>query len=243
MTTDVTLHERTELADRTGVFDDRNHAGRILADMLESYRGSQAIVMAIPAGGLPVAEPIARGLDLPLDVAVVSKIAPPWNSEVGYGAIAFDGTAVLNRDLLSHFDLSQEELQRGFDKTERKVARRMETLRGGRPMPDLTGRTVILVDDGIASGYTLRAAAKAMRKFDVATLVCAVPTAHRESIDEFLEQVDVLYCPNVRSGPRFAVAEAYTRWRDVPEEEAREILARSSTATEKGPGARDRDSV
>ncbi len=221
-----TVFDLPHLRDRVRVFRDRADAGRVLAGMLEDYRGGQALVLAVPAGGVPVAAVVAKELDLPLDVAVVSKVTLPWNSEAGYGAVAFDGTVRLNEALVRQVRLADEDVERGIAATREKVARRVKTLRGDRPLPDLVDRTIILIDDGLASGFTLRVAVEALRKADAQHIVLAVPTAHRESVERLRQQVEALYCPNIRGGWRYAVADAYERWSDVDMGEVNEILAR-----------------
>jgi len=211
------------LRNRRHVFKDREAAGRVLSRMLEQYRNSNAIVFAIPAGGVAVAVPLARELGLPLDVAVVSKITLPWNPEAGYGAVAFDGTVRLNEELLSHFRLSEGQIRAGIRKTEEKVSRRVALLRGDRPLPDFK-RPVLLVDDGLASGFTLLTAIEALRKQGCGELVLAVPTAHEESLSRVMDEVDAVYCPNIRGGLSFAVADAYEQWRDLSEEEIITLL-------------------
>jgi len=191
---------------------------------MKGYRKSEATVLAVPAGGVAVAAVIAKELNLPLDVVVVSKITPPWNSEVGYGAVAFDGTSILNEELLSQFHLSQEEIRKGIKKTEEKVNRRLKILRGNRPLPDFS-KKIILVDDGLASGFTLRVAIKALRKAGSQHILLAVPTAHKESIEKMVGMVEAIYCPNIREGSQFAVADAYEYWHDLDEEEVIKILS------------------
>lgn len=212
-----------KLRNRVRVFRDRASAGKVLAGMLEEYRGSHAMVMGIPAGGIAVAVEIARELHLPLDIAVVSKITLPWNSEAGYGAVAFDGTVMLNEELLSRLNLSNQEIQAGIKKTEQKVARRVAMFRGDRPLPDFK-RPIILVDDGLASGFTLRVAIKALRQNNATNVILGVPTAHSESVQMVLEEVEAIYCPNLRGGFSFAVADAYEQWSDLDEQEVLRIL-------------------
>jgi predicted phosphoribosyltransferase len=212
-----------KLRNRVRVFRDRASAGKVLAGMLEKYRGSHAIVMGIPAGGMAVAVEIARELDLPLEIAAVSKITLPWNSEAGYGAVAFNGTVMLNEELLSRLNLSNQEIQAGIKKTEQKVARRVAMFRGDRPLPDFK-RPIILVDDGLASGFTLRVAIKALRQNNATNVILGVPTAHSESVQMILEEVEAIYCPNLRSGFSFAVADAYEQWSDLDEQEVIRIL-------------------
>jgi putative phosphoribosyl transferase len=220
------LVDRVELRNRTRVFRDREQAGEALAGMLETYRGSNALVLALPAGGVPVAAVVARSLGLPLDVLVVSKITLPWDTESGYGAVAFDGTVRLNKGIIAAVGLEQRQIDEGISEATRKVARRFARLRGDRPMPDLSERTAVVVDDGIASGFTLRVGVGVLHRMGVRELVVAVPTAHQEALHGLAEAVDAVYCPNVRSGYRFAVADAYEHWRDVPEEEAGGILTK-----------------
>ena len=212
-----------KLRNRVRVFRDRAAAGKVLAGMLEKYRGSDALVMGIPAGGMAVAVELARELLLPLDIAVVNKITLPWNSEAGYGAVAFDGTVILNEALLSRLNLSDQEIRTGIKKTEKKVSRRVAMFRENRPLPDFK-KPILLVDDGLASGFTLRVAIKALRRNGAANVILAVPTAHSESVEMVLEEVEAIYCPNLRGGPSFAVADAYEQWSDLDEQEVFRLL-------------------
>lgn len=209
------------LRDCRSVFFDRTHGGRCIAEMTDE---SDAIVMGIPAGGIPVAAVVARVLGLSLDVTVVSKITLPWNTEAGYGAVAFDGSLRLNEALIRQSGLSRNQVQAGIDKTRIKVAERVRRLRGGKPMSDLSDKTVIVVDDGLASGYTMQVAVEALARCGVGKMIVAVPTGHNTAIEEIARRVHAFYCPNIRSGPRFAVAEAYEKWTDVSEAQAEAIL-------------------
>ena len=190
---------------------------------------SDAVVLGIPAGGIPVAAVVARALGLSLDVAVVSKITLPWDTEAGYGAVAFDGSLLLNEALIVRSGLSQNQIQAGIDKTRIKVAERVRRLSGGKPMSDLSDKTVIVVDDGLASGYTMRVAVEALTRCKAGRIIVAVPTGHAAAVEEIARQVHTLYCPNIRSGPRFAVADAYENWTDVSESEAETILKTCDT--------------
>ena len=203
------------------VFLDRTHAGRLITDMIKE---SDAVVVGIPAGGIPVAAVVARALGLSLDVAVVSKITLPWNTEAGYGAVAFDGSLLLNEALIVRSGLSRDQVQAGIDKTRIKVTERVRRLRGGKPMSELSAKTVIVVDDGLASGYTMQVAIEALARCGVGRMIVAVPTGHAAAVEKIARQVHALYCPNIRSAPRFAVADAYENWTDVSESEAETIL-------------------
>jgi predicted phosphoribosyltransferase len=155
---------------------------------------------------------------------VVSKITLPWNTEAGYGAVAFDGSYLLNEAMIRAVGLNDREVARGLEKTRTKVARRVAALRKGRPMPDLLAHEVLLVDDGLASGFTMRTAVAALRRAGAKELIVAVPTGHEDSVRSMAKQVDVVCCANIRRGRSFAVASAYRHWSDVSEAEAEQIL-------------------
>jgi predicted phosphoribosyltransferase len=192
--------------------------------MMQEYGQVRAIVMAIPAGGLPVAVQIAKLLALPLDVAVVSKITLPWNTEVGYGAVAFDGTARLNDELVGRLSLTDQQIKEGILETEEKVRRRNLLFRGDRPLPSLSDRAAILVDDGLASGFTMQVAVEALLKASSSEVVVAVPTGPSHTVRRISANVSRIYCANIRSGMSFAVADAYEYWSDVTEQEALKAL-------------------
>ena len=205
-------------------FRDRAHAGRELAKMLEEFRGAAALVLAIPAGGVPVAAAIAAELGLPLDVAPVSKVLYPWTTESGYGAVAFDGSMWLDESRMSGHGLSPAQVERAVSEARAKVERRLARLRGSRPPLALEGRAVIAVDDGIAGGSTMRAAIAALRRAGADSVVVAAPTAHKNALDAISKLADAAYCANVRGGASFAVADAYAQWRDLGDDEIEALL-------------------
>ena len=216
--------ELPELRDRTQVFENRKHAGSVLAGLLAHYAETQSVVLGIPAGGVPVASVVAARLSLPLDVAVVSKITLPWDTEAGYGAVGFDGTVRLNEALIAQVGLSRQQINEGIAGTTQKVQRRVQRLRGQREFPGLSRGPVILVDDGLASGFTMRVAVKSLKNRGVVDIVVAVPTGHAQSVKRLTFIVSSVYCPNIRGGGRFAVADAYVRWSDVDEETVARML-------------------
>lgn len=218
-----------ELREQTHVFKDRTHAGHILAKMLSAHDTQGGIILAIPAGGVPVGVVMAEKTGLDFDVAVVSKITLPWNTEAGYGAVAFDGTVKLNKDMLRRISLTAEEVKQGIQNTTAKVARRVKKLRGAQPLPDLENRSAILVDDGLASGFTMRVAVAALRNAGAVRIVVAVPTGHRHSAEMIAREVEALYCANIRGGLSYAVAGAYRHWSDVAEQEVVKILEKFKT--------------
>lgn len=208
----------------TPAFRDRAAAGRALAGMLDKFRGSNALVLAIPAGGVPVAAEIAAALGLPLDVVPVSKVLLPWTTESGYGAVAFDGSVWIDEAAFERWELTQDQVDKGIAQARAKVERRNARLRGARPLPHLAGRPVILVDDGIAAGSTMRTAIMALRKHQPAEIVVAVPTAHDRALAGIAKLADAVCCADVRGGFSFAVADAYETWRDLEEEEVAALL-------------------
>ncbi len=213
-----------ELRNRVRVFHDRHHAGKVLAGMLKTFQDSSALVLGIPSGGVPIAAVIAHELNLELDVAVAKKITPPWNSEIGYGAIAFDGTYIISQIFIESAGLSEQQVLKGREIANMKVKRRCQLLRGDKPLPKCAGRPVIIVDDGIATGVTLQVVVKALRKVGAKHLIVAVPTSHDQPLMEFVQQVEMIYCPNIRRTQTFSVAEAYENWRDLDELSTANIL-------------------
>jgi len=206
-------------------FRDRSNAGHQLARMLDEYRGSAALVLAIPAGGVPVGAAIAQELGLPLDVVPVSKVLYPWTTEAGYGAVAFDGSVLLDDAAIERHGVKPGQIEKAVADAHAKVERRSARLRKGRAALALEGRTVIVVDDGIAAGSTMRAAIAALRRQGAGKIVVAVPTAHQPTLDAISKLADETFCANVRGGGgSFAVADAYEEWRDLPDEEIETLL-------------------
>lgn len=219
------LTELVDFREHTRIFSDRQHAGRVLGHLLAGRVPQESLVLAIPAGGVPVACALAGTMGLEKDVMVVSKITFPWNSEAGYGAVAQNGLVRLDQRILNFAGLSEAQVQQGISVTTAKVNRRAKTLRGDKPPLDLQNRKVVLVDDGIASGTTMRVAIEAARQLGAASVVLAVPTAHQESLRRISSLADAIYCANVRSGSPFAVADAYHHWFDVSESSCMALLA------------------
>ncbi len=218
------LLEDSALRDRVYVFKDRAMAGRLLAERLLGYKGQELRLFAIPAGGVPVAAEIARALEVPLDLVIVRKIQLPWTTEAGFGALNPAGEAVFNEELLSRIHLSPQDIERQVQKTLVTLREREERLRQNRPYPDLAGTATIIVDDGLASGYTMRVAVNFLKGKGAGRIIVAVPTASARTAQDLLPLVDELLCLNVRGGWSFAVAEAYEDWYDLDEKEVLEIL-------------------
>jgi predicted phosphoribosyltransferase len=223
------LHDISRLRQKTGVFLGRGHAGQVLAEMLREWKDGTAMVLGVPSGGIPVALEVAGALNLSLDVAVVSKILLPWNTEAGIGAVGFDGSVWVNPESVAYYQLDQPTVEQQTRTALNKVQRRVKLFRGERPWPDLRDRPVIVVDDGIAAGSTLRVAVQALRNTGAVEIIIAVPTAHEEPLVLIMDGVDAIYCANIRSGQQFAVAAAYQHWNDVDELEAGRMLASFQT--------------
>ena len=220
-----TIIDDPSLRDRIHVFKNRFHAGEILSEIIrKNVKLEDAILFAIPAGGVPVAYEISKRLRLPIDLAVVRKIQIPWNPEAGFGAISWDGEIVLNEELVRLLGLSREEVQESIQRTKNIVLERFRMFRRGKSIPDLRGKIVIIVDDGIASGYTMLVALRSLKKRSPKKIIIAAPTASTNAIETLKEEADYIICPNIRGGATFAVADAYREWCDLTEEEVIELL-------------------
>jgi len=225
------LFEDKSLRDKSYVFRDRSEAGSLLAERLLEIPLPEAIILAIPAGGIPVALEIARKLHLPLDLMIVRKVQIPGNPEAGFGAMGPDGEVIFNEPLLRRLRLTQDDIEKQVARARQIVEERNRVFRGGRPFPDVRDRTTVLVDDGLASGYTMTEAVRFLQKRKAARILIAVSTASEESVNRLSPLVDEIYCLNVRTLYPFAVAEAYENWYDL---EDQEVLARmKSLETEK----------
>jgi len=217
------LIENITLKNRSSVFKDRADAGRQLAESLRDYASSGALVLAIPAGGVPVARELAINLNLAMDVIIVRKVQFPDNPEAGFGAVGPDGEVIFNDELVTRLRLSPEKIDQQVEKTRKVIKARELAFRKGLPFPDLKEKTVILADDGLASGYTMAEAANFVRRKKAGKIIVAVPTASERSVKLLLPAVDELHCLNIRGYP-FAVAEAYLEWHDLSDEEVLRLL-------------------
>lgn len=216
--------EEKSLRNKTHIFRDRMEAGDRLARRLEKYEKKDGIVLAIPSGGIPIGLTIAQHLELPVDLVISRKIPIPGNPEAGFGALSFEGGLFLNEPLVRELHLTQEEIQKLSIPVSEEIQHRNVVFRGGRAFPDLGGRIVIVVDDGLASGYTMMASINFVRKREPSRIVVAIPTAPESSIRLISAQVDEIICLNIRKGFFFAVADAYHYWHDLSEGEVMEFL-------------------
>jgi putative phosphoribosyl transferase len=208
------------------LFANREEAGRLLAEALEKYaQYDDAIVLGLPRGGVPVAYEVARRLKRPLDVFIVRKLGVPGFEELALGAIASGGVRVLNEDVVRALPNAPELIEAVTVKELAELERRERNYRDGRPPPEIRGRTVILVDDGVATGATMRAAVGALRESGAARIVVAVPVGAAETCREFTGLVDEVVCLMAPEWFR-AVGQFYEHFPQVSDEEVRELLAR-----------------
>jgi predicted phosphoribosyltransferase len=209
-------------------FRDRVEAGRSLAELLSGYAGrDDVIVLALPRGGVPVGYEVAKALGAPLDVLVVRKLGVPGHEEFAMGAIASGGLLVLDQDLVRRLGIGRAEIERTVAAELRELERREAAYRDGREPPQLEGKTVILVDDGLATGSTMRAAALAVRQANPARIVVAVPVAAAQTCDEFRDVVDEIVC-GLTPQPFQAVGLWYDDFSQTSDDEVRALLSEAA---------------
>jgi erythromycin esterase-like protein/predicted phosphoribosyltransferase len=214
---------------RPGLFRDRHEAGRLLAAKLAKYADRPDVfVLALPRGGVPVAYEVASALDEPMDVFVVRKLGVPGYEELAMGAVATGGVLVLNDMLVTRLGIPDHVIDVVATREQQELARRERLYRGGRSPPDVRGRTVILVDDGLATGATMHAAIQALRQQQSARIVVAVPTAAPETCEELRAEVDEVICA-ITPEPFHAVGLWYRDFSQTTDEEVRDLLALRNT--------------
>jgi len=223
-----TLIEEKTYRNKTHIFKDRQEAGKLLAQKLLAYKDDKTcIVFGIPSGGVPIASEIAKTLAIPFDIIIVRKIQIPYNTEAGFGAVTPDGSVLFNETFLKELPLSEEEIKRQVLKTKEIIKKRDKLFRKGRPFPVIRNKTVIIADDGLASGYTMLAAIRFIREQQPQKIITAVPTGSEKTVHLILPEVDELICLNVRSYFPFAVADAYKKWYDLADDEVISIVKNS----------------
>lgn len=205
-------------------FRDRREAGHRLAGALDHLRGAQPLVVGLPRGGVVVAAEVARALEADLDVLVVRKIGAPGQEELGLGAIAEGGVLLLNKPLMRQLRVTKEQLQDTIDAENAELERRLGRYRGDREPIDVTGRTVIVVDDGLATGGTARVAAGALRHLGSGSITLAVPVGSKRTVEELREVFDDVVC--LSTPPMFfAISQSYDDFGQTSDEEVEAVLA------------------
>jgi len=205
-------------------FRDRTEGGRFLATKLARYAGRADVqVLALPRGGVPVALEVAKALRAPLDVFIVRKLGVPGHEELAMGAIASGAVRVLNREVVERLRISTELIEAAAAREQVELSRRERLYRGGRPAAEIRDRIVILVDDGLATGSTMRAAVAALRKFHPAKVIVAVPAAAPSVCEDFQTEVDEIICAQTPE-PFHAVGAWYEDFSQITDDEVREML-------------------
>jgi predicted phosphoribosyltransferase len=218
-------------------FRDRAEAGRVLAEKLADYAGLEdVIVLALPRGGVPVAYEVASALGAPLDVFLVRKLGAPGHEELAMGAIASGGVVVTNDEVVKAMDVQADEILDAIASERRELARREEAYRDGRPPVDVRGKTVILIDDGLATGSSMRAAVTALRRQGPARIVVAVPIGAASTCAELQSIADDCICA-VTPEPFRAVGLWYEDFSQTEDDEVAELLARARGAASPGDAA------
>ncbi len=209
------------------LYRDRSDAGRVLATQLTAYANrSDVLVLALPRGGVPVAYEVAKALHAPLDVFIVRKLGVPGHEELAMGAIATGGVCVLNEDVVQMLRIPDKVIEAVIAKEQQELERREHLYRDDRPPPDVRDCTIILIDDGLATGATMRAAIKALRQQHPARLVVAVPVAAPPTCEELGAQVDEIICAKTPE-PFYGVGYWYEDFSQTTDEEVHALLAQS----------------
>jgi putative phosphoribosyl transferase len=211
-------------------YRNRTEAGRLLANKLMAYANrTDILVLGLPRGGVPVAYEVAQALDAPLDVFLVRKLGVPGHEELAMGAIASGGVRVINRSVVDNLHIPNEVIDAVAADEQQELERRTRLYRGDRPPPDVRRRVVILIDDGLATGSTMHAAARALRSQYPAAIVVAVPVAAEETCKDFRGVVDEVICAYTPE-PFFAVSMWYEDFAQTSDEDVRDLLARAARA-------------
>lgn len=207
------------------IFRDRRDAGRALAEKLSAYRGrDDVVVLGLARGGVPVGWEVAHGLGAPLDVFLVRKLGVPQWEELAMGAIASGGGVVVNEQLVARLNITEDAVQRVIERETTELRRRENAYRQGRPPPVLVGETVLLTDDGIATGASMRAAVRAVRASEPAQVVVAVPVGPASACRELGREADAVVCVTMPAGFE-AVGQVYADFHQVADDEVRDLLA------------------
>lgn len=207
-------------------FEDRREAGQHLAERLSRYAGEDILVLGLPRGGVPVAYEVAKKLNAPLDIFTVRKLGVPGHEEYAMGAIASGGVRVLNDEALRELGITAAEIEDAIEEEQEELERRETLYRRDRPAPTLEGRTVLLVDDGMATGASMTAALKALRQHNPARVIVAVPAASRTVCEQLEALVDEVVC-GITPEPFMAVGVWYEQFEQTTDQEVQQLLDRA----------------
>ncbi len=210
------------------IFQDRPEAGRLLAQALKEYQGRpDVIVLALPRGGVPVAHEVAKALNAPLDIFLVRKLGVPGHEELAMGAIASGGARVINHDVVDQLNIPPAVIDSVARREQQELERREQLYRGGRPAPDIREKIVIVIDDGLATGSSMKVAVAALRQQQPARLVVAVPIAPPETCESLRNDADEVVCAATPE-PFMAVGAWYRRFEQTTDEEVTELIQRAA---------------
>lgn len=212
------------------IFQDRKQAGGMLAGQLAGYAGrSDVVVLAIPRGGVPVGAEVARALGVPLDIFIVRKLGVPWQEELAFGAIASGGVRVLAEDIVRMASITTEEIERVTEREKKELERRERVYRGERAALEVKGKTVLLVDDGIATGSSMRAGIAALRRREPARIMVATPVAPASTCRRLRKEADEIVCVHMPE-TFHAIGEFYANFLSTRDEEVRALLEEAKPA-------------
>jgi len=208
---------------RISGYRDRRHAGEVLAELLSPYRGAATLVLAVPRGGVPVALPVVAALGCDLDLIIPRKIGAPGQPELAIGAVCEDGEVLLNHRLVQTIGVGEEYIRSAAAAEVAEIRRRLESYRGAHPAPVLESRTVIVIDDGVATGFTLSAALKSVSRQSPRQLVLAVPVGPPDSLAMLARDADEVICP-LQPEAFWSVGQFYRRFEQLDDAEVQSML-------------------